>query len=258
MKRFVMVLTDKGGTGKSTMTRAIADRYARDDIKALLVDGDGEVGQLYQHYCKLDTDGNPATQKAGDGVMTMRVTGAEKERDKLLAMLDYDLPVVLVDMPAASLTALAKFDAEVGFFDELQRSGYRPTMVNVLSPFQSSTRTVQQMVELADKHADYVAVVNRWFGDDEDFYMWFGDGNGNPPSRGRAMLPDFGGSEIDLPKLQAGVMVAIDDRMMRFSDAAADGSPLTRAQRSRLIRWMKDTDAQLDKVADKIGLGAAK
>lgn len=258
MKRFVMVLTDKGGTGKSTMTRAIADRYARDGIKALLVDGDGEVGQLYQHYCKLDEDGNAATQKAGDGVMTMRVTGEEKERDKLLAMLDYDLPVVLVDMPAASITALAKFDAEVGFFDELQRSGYRPTMVNVLSPFQSSTRTVQQMVDLAGKSADYVAVVNRWFGDDEDFYMWFGDGNGNPPSRGRAMLPDYGGEEIDLPKLQAGVMVAIDDRMMRFADAAADGSPLSRAQRSRLIRWMKDTDAQLDKVADKIGLGAGK
>ncbi|OZB54655.1 MAG: cobalamin biosynthesis protein CobQ, partial [Thiomonas sp. 15-63-373] len=176
----------------------------------------------------------------------------------LLAMLDYDLPVVLVDMPAASITALAKFDAEVGFFDELQRSGYRPTMVNVLSPFQSSTRTVQQMVDLAGKSADYVAVVNRWFGDDEDFYMWFGDGNGNPPSRGRAMLPDYGGEEIDLPKLQAGVMVAIDDRMMRFADAAADGSPLSRAQRSRLIRWMKDTDAQLDKVADKIGLGAGK
>ncbi len=258
MKRFVMVLTDKGGTGKSIMTRAIADRYARDGIKALLVDGDGEVGQLYQHYCKLDASGNPATQKAGDGVMTLRVTGEEKERDKLLAMLDYELPVVLVDMPAASITALAKFDAEVGFFNELQRSGYRPTMINVLSPFQSSTRTVQQMIGLAEKNADYVAVVNRWFGDNEDFYMWFGDSSSNQPSQGRTMLPDFGGSEIELPKLQTGVMVAIDDAMLRFADAAADGSPLTRAQRSRLIRWMKDTDTQLDKIADKIGLGGKK
>ncbi len=258
MKRFVMVLTDKGGTGKSIMARAIADRYARDGIKALLVDGDGEVGQLYQHYCKLDSNGHPTTQKAGDGVMTLRMTGEEKERDRLLAMLDYELPVVLVDMPAASITALEKFDAEVGFFDELQRSGYRPTLVNVLSPFQSSTRTVQRMIELADKGADYVAVVNRWFGDDEDFYMWFGDGNGNLPSRGRAMLPDFGGSEIELPKLQSGVMVAIDDKMLRFADAAADSSPLSRPQRSRLIRWMKDTDTQLDKVADRIGLGGGK
>lgn len=252
MKRFVMVLTDKGGTGKSTMTRAIADRYQRDGVQALLVDGDGEVGQLYQFYCKVDADGNPVKQAPGDGVLTMHVTGEEKERDKLLSMLDYDLPVVLVDMPAASLTALAKFDAEVGFFDELKRSGYRPTLINVLSPFQSSTRTVKQMMEMAGKDADYVAVINRWFGDDEDFYMWLGDAH-NKPSAGRVMLPEYGGIEIELPKLQAGVMVAIDDLMLKFGDAC-EHSSLTRPQRSRLIRWMKDTDAELDKIADFIGL----
>ena len=256
MKRFVMVLTDKGGTGKSIMTRAIADRFQRDNVKALLVDGDGEVGQLFQFHCKLDADGNPGKQSPGDGVLTMRVTGEEKERDKLLAMLDYDMPTVLVDMPAASLTALAKFDAEVGFFDELKRSGYRATLVNVLSPFQSSTRTVRQMIDLAGKNADYVVVVNRWFGDDEDFYMWFGDDN-NKPSQGRDMLPEFGGIEIDLPKLQAGVMVAIDDLMLKFSDAC-ESTSMTRPQRSRLIRWLKDTDAQLDKIGHLIGLKGEK
>lgn len=255
MKHFVMVLTDKGGTGKSIMTRAIADRYQRDDVNALLVDGDGEVGQLYQFYCKLDAAGNPAKQVPGDGVLTMRVTGEEKERDKLLAMLDYDLPVVLVDMPAASLTALAKLDAEVGFFDELKRSGYRATLINVLSPFQSITRTVRQMIELAGKNADYVAVINRWFGDDEDFYMWVG-GETSKPSQGRLMLPEFGGVEIELPKLQAGVLVAMDDLMLKFSDAAENTS-LSRPQRSRLIRWMKDTDAQLDKIGHVIGLKGA-
>jgi hypothetical protein len=252
MKHFVMVLTDKGGTGKSMFTRAIADRYARDSIKALLVDGDGEVGQLFQFYSKVNAEGSPVKQAAGNGVLTIRVTGEEKERDKLLAMLDYDLPVVLVDMPAASLTALAKMDGEVGFFDELKRSGYRATLINVLSPFQSSTRTVKQMIELAGKNADYVAVINRWFGDDEDFYMWLGDSN-NSPSQGRKMLPEFDGVEIELPKLQTGVLVAMDDLMLTFSDACESPS-LSRPQRSRLIRWMKDTDIQLDKISYMIGL----
>lgn len=252
MKHFVMVLTDKGGTGKSMLTRAIADRYARDGIKALLIDGDGEVGQLFQFYSKVDVAGNPVNQAAGDGVLTMRVTGEEKERDKLLAMLDYDLPVVLVDMPAASLTALARMNTEVGFFDELKRSGYRATMINVLSPFQSSTRTVKQMIELSGKNADYVAVINRWFGDDEDFYMWLGD-TSNPPSQGREMLPAFGGIEIELPRLQTGVLVAMDDLMLTFSNAC-ESAFLSRPQRSRLIRWMKDTDIQLDKISHLIGL----
>ena len=95
-------------------------------------------------------------------------------------------------------------------------------------------------------------VVNRWFGDDEDFYMWMGDSN-NPPSQGRKMLPDFGGIEIEMPKLQAGVMVAMDDLMLRFS-AAAEDARLSRPQRSRLVKWMKETDAQLNKVANLIGL----
>lgn len=252
MKHFVMVLTDKGGTGKSMLTRAIADRYARDSIKALLIDGDGEVGQLFQFYCRVDEKGKPVKQSAGNGVLTMRFTGDEKERDKLFAMIDYDLPVVLVDMPAASLTALAKMDAEVGFFDELNRSGYRLTLINVLSPFQSSTRTVKQMIDLAGKKADYVAVINRWFGDNEDFYMWLGDSN-NPPSQGRKMLPDIGGIEIELPKIQTGVLVAMDDLMLTFSDACESPS-LSRPHRSRLIRWMKDTDIQLDKISHLIGL----
>lgn len=253
-KRFVMVLTDKGGTGKSMLARAIADRYRRQGTSALLVDADGEVGQLYQFYCAVDAEGDPIEQTPGNGVMTMRFTGTDKERDQLLSMLDHDAPVVLVDMPAASLTALTAFDAQVGFFDELQRSGYRATLINVLSPFQSSTRTVKEMINLAGDRADYVAVINRWFGDDEDFFMWFGDAQ-HEPSSGRALLTRFGGKEIDLPALQVGVLVAVDDLMVPFC-AAVEHPGLSRPQRSRLLRWTRDTDDQLDRISSFIGLQA--
>lgn len=256
MKRFVMVITDKGGTGKSIMARALADRYARDKVDALLVDADGEIGQLYQFYCAIDKDGNPVDQKPGNGVLTLKFSSNEKERNKLLNLLDHDLPVVLADMPAASLTELAKFDKEAGFFDELKRAGYRPTLVNVLSPFQSSTRTVKEMIDLAGDRADYVAVVNRWFGEDDDFFMWFGDDN-HPASSGKAALAKHKGKEIELPRLQAGVLVAVDDLMVRFSDAV-EHKELSRAHRSRLFRWINDVDDQLDKIAEYVGLKAEK
>lgn len=70
--------------------------------------------------------------------------------------------------------------------------------------------------------------------------MWFGHGD-SPPSPGRTMLPDYGGIEIMLPKLQAGVLVAIDEL-------------LTTPQRSRLHRWMQAVDAQLDQAAEYLGL----
>ncbi|WP_186198956.1 hypothetical protein [Burkholderia gladioli] len=37
-KRFVMVCGDKGGTGKSLMTRVLADRIRREQRDALLID----------------------------------------------------------------------------------------------------------------------------------------------------------------------------------------------------------------------------
>ncbi|MFX1716147.1 cobalamin biosynthesis protein CobQ [Paraburkholderia sp. A1RO-5L] len=252
MKRFVMVCGDKGGTGKSLMTRALADRIRRDRHDALMIDGDGEVGNLFQFYAKLDDQGEPATDQLEEGVVPIRFTGPERERDQLLTAIDLQRPLILADLPAASLTQLKQFDADTGFFGELARGGYRPTLVNVLSPFSASTRTVREMIELAGNQADYVVAINQWFGDREDFFLWYGNANtcANP---GRAMLQESGGVEITLPNLQAGVLVAIDDLMLTFSDARED-TRLTTPQRSRLHRWMQALDTQLDDAAKYLGL----
>jgi hypothetical protein len=252
MKRFVMVCGDKGGTGKSLMTRALADRIRRERHDALFIDGDGEVGNLFQFYAKVDDQGEPVANQIEGGVVPVRFTGTERERDQLLTAIDLERSLILADLPAASLTQLKQFDDDTGFFGELSRSGYRPTLVNVLSPFSSSTRTVREMIELAGKQADYVVAINQWFGDREDFFLWYGNAN-NVPNPGQALLKESGGVEITLPKLQAGVLVAIDDLMLTFSDARED-TRLTTPQRSRLHRWMQALDAQLDEVTEYLGL----
>lgn len=252
MKRFVMVCGDKGGTGKSLMTRVLADRIRREKRDALMIDGDGEIGSLFQFYAKLDSKGVPVPDQMENGVVPIRFTGPERERDQLLSAVDFGLPLILADLPAASLTQLEQFNSDTGFFAELASNNYRPTLVNVLSPFSASTRTVGEMIELAGKQADYVVAVNQWFGDREDFFMWYGHAD-SPPSSGCTMLPDYGGIEIGLPKLQAGVLVAIDELLLTFSDARND-TRLTTPQRSRLHRWMQAVDVQLDQAAEYLGL----
>lgn len=256
MKRFVMVCGDKGGTGKSLMTRALADRIRREKHNALMIDGDGEIGNLFQFYARLDDKGEPFRDQIENGVVPVRFTGPERQRDQLLAAVDSGSPLILADLPAASLTQLEQFDRDTGFFAELARNGYRPTLVNVLSPFSSSTRTVREMIELAGKQADYVVAINQWFGDREDFFLWFGHAE-SPPSSGYTMLPDYDGIEISLPRLQAGVLVAIDELLLTFSDARTDAR-LTTPQRSRLHRWMQAVDAQLDVAAAYLGLIGSK
>lgn len=252
MKRFVMVCGDKGGTGKSLMTRALADRIRRRKRDALLIDGDGEIGSLFQFHAKVDDKGVPVPEQLESGVVPVRFTGPERDRDQLLAAIDFGRPLIVADLPAASLTQLEQFDRDTGFFAELARNDYRPTLVNVLSPFSASTRTVQEMIELAGKQADYVVAINQWFGDREDFFMWYGHAD-SPPSPGHTMLPDYGGIEIALPRLQAGVLVAIDELLLTFSDARID-TRLTTPQRSRLHRWMQAVDVQMDQAAEYLGL----
>ncbi len=256
MKRFVMVCGDKGGTGKSLMARGLADRIRREQRDALMIDGDGEIGNLFQFYARLDEQGEPVADQLESGVVPIRFTGPERERDQLLAAVDLARPLILADMPAASLTQLKQFDSDTGFFVELARNGYRPTLVNVLAPFSASTRTVREMIELAGKQADYVVAINQWFGDRDDFFMWYGNAN-TSPNAAQAMLSEYGGIEIALPKLQAGVLVAIDELMLTFSDARED-TRLTTPQRSRLHRWMQAVDAELNDVADYLGLTGSR
>src|SRR5512143_2166836 len=100
MKRWIMVVSDKGGTGKSIFSRAVADRLRRATANALLVDGDGTVGQLLQFYGERDDTGRLREQTPEHGVMPFLMTGGIKDRDALVNMLDYDKPVVLCDLPA--------------------------------------------------------------------------------------------------------------------------------------------------------------
>lgn len=86
--------------------------------------------------------------------------------------------------------------------------------------------------------------------------MWYGNAN-NAPSSGRTMLLAYGGIEVALPKLQAGVLVAIDELLLTFS-AAREDSRLTTPQRSRLYRWMQAVDTELDRVSSVLGLDGAR
>lgn len=232
-KRIFICLTDKGGTGKTLFSRILANRLIKDGCNPLLVDGDGEIGGLYQFH---------------KDAMTIRFTGTEKDRDELMSILDSGENTILIDMPAASLTSLIIFNDDVKFFDELKKEGYALTLINVLTPFKSSIRTVKQMIEMTGDAADYIVAVNAVFGDEDDFFLWHGDGHNVPQSKGKTALEKVGGVEIQFKNVQTAVLVALDLNNTSFSDALADDSPLRRVHRSRLQSWLKLMDEELSKI----------
>ena len=255
MKRWIMVVSDKGGTGKSIFSRALADRLRRDESNTLLVDGDGAVGQLLQFYGDRDDAGRLCEQSPDSGVMTFAMTGGVKDRDAFVNMLDYQREVVLCDLPAGSITFIQQLEHDVGLLELVAVHGYAVTLVNVISPYRASTRTVSQMIELGNDRANYVVVENAWFGEPEDYILWYG-GEGVPVSKGKMLLEQQQGVALRMPRLEGRTCALIDAYNLQYSAAKTDPR-LTIVDRSRVHRWLRTLDSELDKAGEVLGIGKA-
>jgi len=229
-KQIFLVLSDKGGTGKSIFSRGLADYIVRNNKQneTLMVDGDGdgEVGQLLQFYREY-------------GVISAQIIDQEK-RDQFINILESEKKLIIVDLPAASISHLKKLEEEIGFFDLLDSFGYKLTLCNVLSPFKASIRSVKSLIELAKNRADYIVIKNSFFGTDEDFHLYH-------KGQGKKALEQHQGIEIFLPVISTGVLAEIDVKNLTFLKAANDPS-LKLAYRCRINKWQHDLDFELDKL----------
>jgi len=227
-KNLLLVLSDKGGTGKSLFCRGLADYLQRKHIldHTLLVDGDGEVGQLLQFYQAF-------------GVVSAQITDQDK-RDDFINILESDKQLIVVDLPAASLANIAALESEIGFLDLVESHGYQLTLCNVISPFKASIRSVKTMVEWAGEQANYVVVKNRFFGMDEEFHLYK---NGH----GKKAIHKSNGIEIELPMIASGVLAAIDVLNLPFFQAV-DSHDLKLAYRCRINKWLQAFDLELDQL----------
>jgi len=256
MKQFVIVISDKGGAGKSAVSRLIADYLVENKTPAVLVDGDGEVGQLVKFYGERDENGRlKSKQTPGAGVMQFALHGSEADREKITSILDLNASLIVCDFPAAGLNVLEKLQKSLGLIDDIKSEGYTPVFINPITPFAASMRTVKRMITLGGAGCEFVVIKNHMFADgDDDWVVWNGDDAAKiAPSGGKKVLAEFGGTELELPKLRLGAMSLIDEFSLRFSDACHD-SRMPRYHRKYVQLWRKSGFEMLDKIAGKIGV----
>lgn len=256
MKHFVMTISDKGGAGKSAIARLIADYIFVRKTQALLVDGDGEVGQLSKHYGERDENGRIKKQQTpGVGVLHFALHGQQSDREKIATVLDYGANLVLCDFPAAGLTILEQLQASVGLLDDIKAEGYKPVFINPITPFAASMRTVKRMINMGGNDSEYIVFKNQCFADGpEDWTVWNGCAETNiKPSGGKNALAEIGGIEIELPKLRLGAMSLIDEFNLTF-EAACNDMRMPRYHRKYTQIWRKSCHQTLDQIAEKIGV----
>ncbi len=261
-KRLVLVVNNKGGVGKSVVSRALLDVYRSNGKAVHAYDADGGVGSLVAAYGTRNGDGrlvedqNPAE---GVGYYDVRADGS---RNKLLDSLGSGAPLILHDLAGGSLGEIRRIvddggDKVEGFLDAVEGQGYKVVLVHVISNVQGATASVYEYLEAFDGRAEHVAVVNKaWGKEDADFPFWYGYVDANGTKKGgntRANLLGSGGSEIAFPALQPGTFAKVEAANTPYSKAA-DSPDLTITERAHLAKFNKASLAAFLEAKDKLGL----
>jgi hypothetical protein len=222
-KRIVFVTGYKGGTGRTTFARGLLDIYQHLGMNYQAYDTDRTNPQLHRHYPEaalIDLTRNPV-QWAN-----------EIEETKP--------DVALIDMSAGSGVDLNQLMQEWPIVVGTEEMGYRLTFVSVIGRNKDSQNALQVLMDGGGNQVDYVAVKNRYFGDEEEY------GRFNA-SYTRAQLLELNGREIWIPRLFDPSYDLVDEHDLAFRAAAREGSPLTLAHRSRVHQWLKSVEQEIDK-----------
>lgn len=235
-RSIVLVTGSKGGTGKSTFSRGLRDVLLYQGVSCATYDSDGDNAQLYRFY-----------KDAGAGVSRIDIFtrgGADALIDDLEANA---ATVTLVDLPAGSSKALESFEAEMGFIDTAKALGYTVTLVSVMSRVKDSVNALRLLMEFFEERVSYLVVKNLFFGEPDKFRLF-------DNSKVRERVLAAGGLIIGMPDLFDDTYDLLDEGNLTFRAAAEDGSPLTRAHRSRVFQWLRLFEGEVQRAGSWLGV----
>lgn len=248
-RRVILMTSEKGGVGKSAASRLLAETLKSERADVMLVDGDGGVGQLVQFLGARDiATGRLLDPQPSHGVHVFGFHGGEASRDRLLDLLEgASAGVVLVDLPATSLSGLAAMEATLDLSGMLAGLGFALTIATVITPYRASVANVTTALA-AFPNVDHVVIRNRGLGqDDDDWDLWSSSNARKAAEKSEAVV-------VDIPFLKTGILVRLDASNCRF--AAGDSIALPVADKRRLRTFLTVGEAVLRAAGDRLGFAS--
>ncbi len=204
MKRIVMIVGGKGGTGKTALTRLEVDELHTQGIKYIAYDADTENPELYEYY-----------KEFGSGVRLLNFLEVA-EAKRFFSEIKAESPdVVVIDMPGASGNKTREIITKFGLFKIANDLGYRVTLVTVLNLGFSTITSMMTMVDFCQDQVDYVVVKNLCWDKGMGFGRW-------ESSKTKVKVAELKGIEIELPELEDSVFDLLVDKSMPYSLATED------------------------------------
>lgn len=232
-KRFIIVAAAKGGVGKSTASRAFLDLARKAGRTVSAWDLDGGTGSLALLY----RDRNPEVGVGSENVRSPKAPG------KWIEALHGTADDVLLDCPGGAMKDLLSVfdDGVTALIDEAKLAGREIVVVSVLGTFVDSTFAPIDHIKLFGTDARHVALLNCYFGDQEDFviYNGFDDENG-VKQFGKAALAvrEAGGETLHFPRLGPITAALLDVKQYTFAKGAEDVQAMGRRHSSNCRTWL--------------------
>jgi hypothetical protein len=218
---------EKGGVGKSMVSRLLAQYFIDHRIPFVGFDTDRSHGSLLRFYSEHAAPALVDRFEALDAIVEAAVEEPGRR--------------VLVDLAAQTHDPLVKWMDESGVLDMADLSGIQLTYWHVMDAGRDSVDLLARLLDRFGQRLRYVVVRNQLRGDD------FGqlDRSGEL-ERARGL----GAKVMDLKKLHDAVVQKIDTRNSTFADArhsnSVDGLGLM--ERQRLKMWMSNSYTAIEAV----------
>jgi hypothetical protein len=220
---------EKGGVGKSVLSRILAQYYIDKNKPFQAFDADLSHGALMRYYSEFTQAVDISNYESADQIAEI---AAEHGHD------------VIVDLAAQSSRNIEKWITESGLLDIAEEMGISLCLWHVMDDRTDSVRLLEKTLEAYGAGPKYMLVRN--FGCGSDFSLF-------DESEAKIKANSFGAKTIDLPKLHAGAMRKID-RIGASLWAAANnkdestGPILGMLERQRVRVWLNKAYKELDAV----------
>jgi hypothetical protein len=227
----ILVGADKGGVGKTTISRALLDFFARKNILTRAFDTENPRGTLKRFY--------PSITEVID-------LGNVAHQMKVLDTLETaNVPITLVDLKAGNLSYSLDLFERIGVLEAARAGQFNLGLFHVVGP---SIASLDEIGEIAKYLQGVEYIVARNFINETNFFEW----DQTTHRKYFEKIPKA--QEIDIPKLNEMAFEQVDVAGVTFKDfienRAADGQPgkFSFVLRGYVRKWCSEIDEEFARV----------
>lgn len=223
----ILVGADKGGVGKTTVSRALLDYFARKNVLTRAFDTENPRGSLRRFY--------PSATEVID-------LGNVAHQMKVLDTMEtVNVPVTVVDLKAGNLSYALDLFERIGVLEAARNGVFNMGLMHVVG---SSIASLDEIGEIAKYLQGIQYIVARNFINETNFFEW----DEATTRKYFSAIPKA--QEINVPKLNEMAYEQVDVAGVTFKDfidnRAADGAQgkFSFVLRGYVRKWCAEIDAE--------------